>query len=198
MQTGQNSIAPENSLPQLGQVRWGPVLILPPVSRPQSETKRTPYAHQVAGTWPYSGWHPAVLLHGQSRVALRFRVIPYSGRNSFREPPPMRRADIELRRCRGSKITSVGSVASWSLRSRKQDRLASPRRFIHAETSPPGDRKARLQESTPDSTFPNPPGTDNSAGFAEHGGLGMQRANAGSVVAMGNEPPGSTAVQNRS
>jgi hypothetical protein len=23
MQTGQNSIAPENSLPQLGQVRWG-------------------------------------------------------------------------------------------------------------------------------------------------------------------------------
>ena len=27
MQTGQNSIAPENSLPQLGQVRWGSVLI---------------------------------------------------------------------------------------------------------------------------------------------------------------------------
>jgi hypothetical protein len=26
MQTGQNSIAPENSLPQLGQVRWGFVL----------------------------------------------------------------------------------------------------------------------------------------------------------------------------
>jgi hypothetical protein len=28
MQTGQNSIAPENSLPQLGQVRWGSALIL--------------------------------------------------------------------------------------------------------------------------------------------------------------------------
>jgi hypothetical protein len=28
MQTGQNSIAPENSLPQLGQVRWGFVLIV--------------------------------------------------------------------------------------------------------------------------------------------------------------------------
>src|SRR5215831_7802949 len=27
MQTGQNSIAPENSLPQLGQVRWGSVLM---------------------------------------------------------------------------------------------------------------------------------------------------------------------------
>src|ERR1700751_6084346 len=26
MQTGQNSIPPENSLPQLGQVRWGSVL----------------------------------------------------------------------------------------------------------------------------------------------------------------------------
>jgi hypothetical protein len=27
MQTGQNSIAPENSLPQLGQVCWGSVLM---------------------------------------------------------------------------------------------------------------------------------------------------------------------------
>ena len=27
MQTGQNSIAPENSLPQLGQVRWGSALM---------------------------------------------------------------------------------------------------------------------------------------------------------------------------
>jgi hypothetical protein len=27
MQTGQNSIAPENSLPQIEQVRWGSVLM---------------------------------------------------------------------------------------------------------------------------------------------------------------------------
>jgi hypothetical protein len=27
MHTGQNSIAPENSLPQLGQVRWGSVFM---------------------------------------------------------------------------------------------------------------------------------------------------------------------------
>jgi hypothetical protein len=27
MHTGQNFIAPENSLPQLGQVRWGSVLM---------------------------------------------------------------------------------------------------------------------------------------------------------------------------
>jgi hypothetical protein len=37
MQTGQNSIAPENSLPQLGQVRWGSVVtIYPPVLSPRS------------------------------------------------------------------------------------------------------------------------------------------------------------------
>jgi hypothetical protein len=35
--TGQNSIAPENSLPQLGQVRWGSaVIIYPPVLSPRS------------------------------------------------------------------------------------------------------------------------------------------------------------------
>jgi hypothetical protein len=32
MQTGQNSIAPENSLPQLGQVRWGSVLMDRPLA----------------------------------------------------------------------------------------------------------------------------------------------------------------------
>ena len=42
MQTGQNSIAPENSLPQLGQVRWGSVLMDLTVLRPQSEPKATP------------------------------------------------------------------------------------------------------------------------------------------------------------
>ena len=34
MQTGQNSSVPENSLPQLGQVRWGGVLMGP--KRPSS------------------------------------------------------------------------------------------------------------------------------------------------------------------
>src|SRR6516162_9174015 len=42
MQTGQNSIAPENSLPQLGQVRWGSVLMALTVLQPQSEPKATP------------------------------------------------------------------------------------------------------------------------------------------------------------
>jgi hypothetical protein len=40
MQTGQNSIAPENSLPQLGQVRWGSALMIAIAvqSHPQPET----------------------------------------------------------------------------------------------------------------------------------------------------------------
>ena len=42
MQTGQNSIAPESSLPQLGQVRWGSVLMALTALQPQSEPKATP------------------------------------------------------------------------------------------------------------------------------------------------------------
>jgi hypothetical protein len=40
MQTGQNSIAPENSLPQLGQVRWGSVLIGLTVLRMRSKHRK--------------------------------------------------------------------------------------------------------------------------------------------------------------
>jgi hypothetical protein len=39
-QTGQNSIAPENSLPQLGQMRWGCVLMALTVIRHLSRTQR--------------------------------------------------------------------------------------------------------------------------------------------------------------
>jgi hypothetical protein len=41
MQTGQNSIAPENSLPQLGQVRWGSGFMDLTVPQPQFEWKPT-------------------------------------------------------------------------------------------------------------------------------------------------------------
>jgi hypothetical protein len=41
MQTGQNSIAPENSLPQLGQVRWGSVIMALTALQPHSEPKAT-------------------------------------------------------------------------------------------------------------------------------------------------------------
>jgi len=39
MQTGQNSIAPESSLPQLGQVRLSSVFMGLPALQPQSEPK---------------------------------------------------------------------------------------------------------------------------------------------------------------
>src|SRR6516225_3412816 len=41
-QTGQNSIAPENSLPQLGQVRCGSALIFPPALLRQSQRTAIP------------------------------------------------------------------------------------------------------------------------------------------------------------
>ena len=40
MQTGQNSIAPENPLPQLGQLRWGSVLMLLTVLRIRSKLRK--------------------------------------------------------------------------------------------------------------------------------------------------------------
>ena len=51
-QTGQNSIAPENSLPQLGQVRWGSALIL--LTAPQSKPRRTatPHSHRLVRNRP--------------------------------------------------------------------------------------------------------------------------------------------------
>jgi hypothetical protein len=42
LQTGQNSIAPESSLPQLGQVRWGSFFMGLTALQPQSEPKAIP------------------------------------------------------------------------------------------------------------------------------------------------------------
>src|SRR4029077_14466629 len=47
MHTGQNSTAPENSLPQLGQVRWGSVLMALPALQPQPRPTATPRSHRV-------------------------------------------------------------------------------------------------------------------------------------------------------
>src|SRR5271165_3718922 len=61
MHTGQNSIAPENSLPQLGQVRWGSVvMIYPPVL---SRDRSTP------------GMKPCRALHWRTMIA--FTRFPY-------------------------------------------------------------------------------------------------------------------------
>jgi len=68
MQTGQNSIAPENSLPQLGQVRWGCVLIALIALQPQPKPKATPRSTEWCEIGQRSAWHSVVPLHEQSRV----------------------------------------------------------------------------------------------------------------------------------
>src|SRR5262249_15676572 len=52
MQTGQNSIVPENWLPQLEQVRWSSVLMDLTVLRLQSEPKTTARSTPVVGNRP--------------------------------------------------------------------------------------------------------------------------------------------------
>ena len=67
MQTGQNSIAPENSLPQLGQVRWGSVLMDLTALQPQSEPKATPRSTEWCEIGQHGAWHTVVPLHKQLR-----------------------------------------------------------------------------------------------------------------------------------
>jgi hypothetical protein len=70
MQTGQNSIASENSLPQLGQMRWGSVLMGLTTLQPHSEPKATPRSTEWCGIGQQSAWQTGVLLHKQLRVPL--------------------------------------------------------------------------------------------------------------------------------
>jgi hypothetical protein len=55
MQTGQNSIAPENSLPQLEQVRWGSVFMALTTCQPQPWPKATPRSIE---RWESAGASP--------------------------------------------------------------------------------------------------------------------------------------------
>jgi hypothetical protein len=70
MQTGQNPIAPENSLPQLGQVRWGSALMLliAVQSHPQPET--TPFSTDWSEIGQHSASHTLVPLRKQSQITL--------------------------------------------------------------------------------------------------------------------------------
>jgi hypothetical protein len=70
MQTGQNSIAPENSLPQLGQVRWGSVLMDLTVLQPQSEPKTTPRSAQWCEIGQHGTWQTVLPFQKQLRVLL--------------------------------------------------------------------------------------------------------------------------------
>src|SRR6516164_11731049 len=52
MQTGQNCIAPENSLPQLGHVRWGSTFTDLTALQLHSEPKATPRSYRVVRNPP--------------------------------------------------------------------------------------------------------------------------------------------------
>src|SRR6516164_9143012 len=69
MHTGQNSIAAENSLPQLGQVRWGSVLIFL-TTPPRPQPKAAPRSAERCELGQHSSWRTVFLLHEQSSVAL--------------------------------------------------------------------------------------------------------------------------------
>jgi hypothetical protein len=71
MQTGQNSIAPENSLLQLGQVRWEYVIMALAAPEPQPEPKATPRSTEWCEIGQQGFWHTVVPLHEQSRVLLQ-------------------------------------------------------------------------------------------------------------------------------
>jgi hypothetical protein len=63
MQTGQNSIAPESSLPQLGQVRWDSALMVLTALQPHSEPKAAPRSTEWCEIDQHSAWHTVVPLH---------------------------------------------------------------------------------------------------------------------------------------
>src|SRR6476646_9831520 len=63
MQTGQNSIAPENSLPQLGQVRWGSVIMALAALQPQPGPKATPRSTEWREIDQQGPWQTVVPFH---------------------------------------------------------------------------------------------------------------------------------------
>jgi hypothetical protein len=62
-QTGQNSIAPESSLPQVGQVRWGSVLMVLTALRSRSEPKKTPCSTEWCESGQHGPWQTVVPFH---------------------------------------------------------------------------------------------------------------------------------------
>jgi hypothetical protein len=67
MQTGQNSIAPESSLPQLGQVRWGSVFIGLTALQPQKQHHARTGGCEIG---QHGALQTVVPFHKQLRIAL--------------------------------------------------------------------------------------------------------------------------------
>jgi hypothetical protein len=72
IQTGQNSIAPENSLPQFRQVRWGSIFMGLTVLQPGPELKATPRSTGVVRKPTSTGpWQTVVPFHKRLRPPLK-------------------------------------------------------------------------------------------------------------------------------
>jgi hypothetical protein len=94
-------------LPQLGQVRWGSVLMTLTVLQRQSEPKATPRATEWCESGQHSPWQTVVSLHKQLRVSLYYRVKHVSEQNSYRWCPAASGVDNDFRGWGGSKLTAV-------------------------------------------------------------------------------------------
>jgi hypothetical protein len=70
MHTGQNFIARESSLPQLGQVCLSSVFTVLTALQSQPEPKATPRSTEWCEIGQYGPWQTVILLHEQSRVGL--------------------------------------------------------------------------------------------------------------------------------
>src|SRR5262252_3038005 len=91
-QTGQNSNAPENSLPQLGQVRWGSVLM----ALTALQSQRQPQQYHARTKWCEIGQHgprqAVVPWHEQSRLTVTVpRQITFRNKIPARSRPAPRK-----------------------------------------------------------------------------------------------------------
>jgi hypothetical protein len=79
MQTGQNSITPESSLPQLGQVRWGSVRmgLTSLQRRPRSTARQRSTKRREIGQ--HGSWQTIVPFHKQWCVTLYYSVKSHFG-----------------------------------------------------------------------------------------------------------------------
>jgi hypothetical protein len=105
MHTGQNSIAPESSLPQVGQVRWGCVLIVLTALQSQPELKATPRSTKWCEIGQHSAWHSVVRFTSNRVFRNTSALNRVSEQNSCRSCHAAFRFDNELRRWGGSKLT---------------------------------------------------------------------------------------------
>src|SRR6516165_8871874 len=113
MQTGQNSIAPENSLPQLGQVRLVSVLIVLDALQLQPQPTATPPSHRVVRNrpaWPLANCCPAAQAIACSFIVAR--QIRFRNKIATVWCPAASRVDNDLRRWGGSKLAAVNRVVN--------------------------------------------------------------------------------------